>query len=116
MTKYKQIATLPVCSTDKQQTRLRFSIVKYLKNSLELLDLTWCLGPNINLDDIFEAVGSLPKLKYLHYNVHTEVNYQPSTNCSLDKLCQSCERLKKERPGLFIKDGPYFAIAKVDNL
>ena len=36
------------------------SIVKYLKNSLELLDLTFV---NINLDDIIEAVGSLPKLK-----------------------------------------------------
>ena len=80
------------------------SIVKNLKNSLELLNLTGC--DNINLDNIFEAVGSLPKLKYLHYEVHT----RSELPC---KLCQSCERLKKERPGLFIKDGPYLAIAKV---
>ena len=78
------------------------SIVKYLKNSLELLDLMLC--DNINLDDIFEAVGSLPKLKYLHCDVHSQGT---AVVCSLDKLCQSCERLKKERPGLFIIDDTY---------
>ena len=91
------------------------SIVKNLKNSLELLDLTAC--NNINLDNIFEAVGSLPKLKYLHYRVHRHTRSELPYNCiSLDKLCQSCERLKKERPGLFINDGPFLAIATVDNL
>ena len=93
------------------------SIVKNLKNSLELLDLMRC--DNINLDDIFEAVGSLPKLKYLHYEVHGNLYNYARSDPTLElpcKFCQSCERLKKERPGLFIKDGPYFAIAKVDNL
>ena len=88
------------------------NIVKHLKNSLELLDLTNC--DNINLDNIFEAVGSLPKLKYLHYEVHT--GSELPCNCSyIKKLCQSCERLKKECPGLFIMDDPYFVIAMVDN-
>lgn len=89
------------------------SIVKYLKNSLELLDLMWCL--NINLDNIFEAVGSLPKLKYLHYEVHTGSELPTDLVCSLNKLCQSCERLKKERPGLIIiNDNPFSDIARVD--
>jgi len=75
------------------------SIVKHLKNSLELLNLYHC--ENINLDNIFEAVGSLPKLEYLHYEVHTGSELR--RNCSsLKKLCKSCERLKKERPGLTI--------------
>ena len=93
------------------------SIVKNLKNSLELLDLMCC--DNINLDNIFEAVGSLPKLKYLHYEVHGNLYNYARSDPTLElpcKFCQSCERLKKERPGLFIKDGPYFAIARVDNL
>merc|ERR1711971_400954 len=97
------------------------SIVKYLKNSLELLDLTAC--NNINLESIFEAVRSLPKLKYLHYRMHTRG--ESPYNCfsltagwsssSLNKLCQSCERLKKERPGLFIIGDPYSDIATVGN-
>ena len=87
-------------------------IVKKLKNSLEVLDLIDC--DNINLVNIFEAVGSLPKLKYLHYRVHTGIN--PPYNCfSLNKLCQSCERLKNERPGLFIIGDPYSDIATVGN-
>ena len=89
------------------------SIVKHLKNSLELLNLLHC--DNINLDNICEAVGSLPKLKYLHYEVHTGPEL-PCDFSSPKKLCQSCERLKKERPGLFIIDDPELAIATVDNL
>ena len=110
--KCNKITEISLCGTDVTNQSV-VSIAKYLKNSLELLDLTGC--DNINLDNLFEAVGSLPKLKYLHYYVHTEVKYQPSTNCSLDKLCQSCERLKKECPGLFIIDNPYSDIARVDN-
>ena len=90
------------------------SIVKNLKNSLEVLDLTAC--DNINLENIFEAVGSLPELKYLHYRMHRHTRSELPYNCfSLNKLCQSCERLKKERPGLIIIDDPYSAIAMVGN-
>ena len=109
--KCNKITEISLWGTDVTNQSV-ISIVKYLKNSLELLDLTFVM---INLDDIIEAVGSLPKLKYLHYKVHTEVHYQQSTNCSLDKLCQSCELLKKERPGLIIINNPYSDIARVDN-
>jgi hypothetical protein len=108
------------------------SIVKYLKNSLELLDLTNC--DNINLEDIVEAVGSLPKLKYLHYEVHTvdgfpcNHSYTPTEKmcqpCDrlkrkcpgrIEKMCVPCERVKKVCPGAFIQGDPMFVIAMVDN-
>jgi hypothetical protein len=108
--KCNKITEISLWETDVTKQSV-ISIVKHLKNSLELLNLLHC--DNINLDTIFEAVGSLPKLEYLHYEVHTgelSCNYS-----SLKKLCQSCERLKKERPGLIITDDPYSDITTVDN-
>ena len=110
------------------------SIVRYLKNSLELLDLTNC--DNINLENIIEAVGSLPKLKYLHYEVHTgngfpcNHSYAPNEKmcqpCKrskrkkkcpgrIEEMCLPCERVKKVCPGAFIQGDPMFVIADVNN-
>ena len=112
------------------------SIVRHLKSSLELLDLTNC--DNIDLENIVEAVGSFPKLKYLHYEVHTgneefglfpcNHSYAPTekmcqpcerskNKCPgrIKKMCLPCERVKKVCPGAFIQSDPMFVIAMVDN-
>ena len=108
------------------------SIVRHLKGSLELLDLTNC--DNVDLENIVEAVGSLPKLKYLHYEVHTgngfpcNHSYGPTekmcqpckrskNKCPgrTEKMCLPCERVKKVCPGAFIQDDPIFVIAMVGN-
>ena len=97
------------------------TIVKHLKNSLELLDLRGC--KNVNLDNIFEVVRNLTQLKILYYDVHAEFHVRCSAceECSNyvepPKICGTCESLKKERPGLIIDDyyGHQNMIAKVDN-
>ena len=109
------------------------SIVRHLKSSLELLDLTNC--DNVDLENIIEAVGSLPKLKYLHYEVHSTGNgfpcnhsYGPTekmcqpckrskNKCPgrTEKMCLPCERVKKVCPGAFIQGEPMFVIATVNN-
>ena len=109
------------------------SIVRHLKSSLELLDLTNC--DNVDLENIIEAVGSLPKLKYLHYEVHSTGNGLPCNHsygptekmcqpCKrsknkcpgrIEKMCLPCERVKKVCPGAFIQGDPMFVIADVNN-
>ena len=101
--------------------------------SLELLDLTNC--DNVDLENIIEAVGSLPKLKYLHYEVHSTGNGLPCNHsygptekmcqpCKrsknkcpgrTEKMCLPCERVKKVCPGAFIQGEPMFVIATVNN-
>ena len=89
------------------------SIVKNLKNSLEVLDLQKCV--NVNLDNIFEAVRNLTQLNILYYDVHTGTEDRCMKSAKPPKICGTCESLKKERPGLNI----YFLhgnkIANVDN-
>ena len=89
------------------------TIVKNLKNSLEMLDLQKCV--NVNLDNIFEAVRNLTQLNILYYDVHTGTEDRCMKSAKPPKICGTCESLKKERPGLNI----YFLhgnkIANVDN-
>ena len=88
------------------------AIVRYLKNSLEVLDLQYC--KNVNLDTIFEAVRNLTQLNSLYYNVHT-AEERCKKSAKRPKMCGNCESLKKERPGLIIYDGYGNTIANVDN-
>ena len=89
------------------------TIVKHLKNSLEVLDLQDC--ENVTLDNIFEAVRNLTQLNILYFNVHT-AEERCKKSAKRPKMCGNCESLKKERPGLIIYDGNNGnRIANVDN-
>ena len=88
------------------------SIVKHLKNSLEVLALVDC--ENVNLDDILDAGKHLTKLRLLFYEVHTG-NACMVGNTRYAENCANCEILKKDRPGLYIYDDNFSSIADVHN-
>ena len=89
-----KITVLSLSISDTITNQSVTNIFKNLKNSLEVLDLGYCY--NVSLDNIFEAVRNLTKLKVLHYDVHNGM-----WNCA----CGTCESLMKERPGLIIYNG-----------
>jgi len=63
--KCNKITEISLCHTDVTNQSVT-TIVRYLKNSLEVLDLQDC--ENVNLDNIFEAVRNLTHLKILFYD------------------------------------------------
>ena len=118
--KCNKITEISLCSTNVTNQSVT-TIVKHLKNSLEVLDLQNCV--NVNLANVFEAVRNLTQLNSLYYDVHTGTEkrcgkYVP-IYAKLPKMCATCESLKKERPGLIIYDDLYDGygnnIANVDN-
>ena len=109
--KCNKITEISLCSTNVTNQSVT-TIVKHLKNSLEVLDLQNCV--NVNLANVFEAVRNLTQLNSLYYDVHTGTEKRCRKYAKLPKMCATCESLKKERPGLIIYDGYGNNIANVD--
>ena len=66
--KCNKITEISLCYT-KITNQSVTTVVKHLKNSLQVLDLQNC--KNVNLDNVFEAVRNLTQLNILYYDVHT---------------------------------------------
>ena len=88
--KITAISLFYTCVTNQSVT----TIVRYLKNSLEVLDLQGCQF--VSLDTIFEAVRNLTQLKILFY----ECEESCMKYAKPPKMCGTCESLMKKRPGL----------------
>ena len=88
--KITAISLFYTCVTNQSVT----TIVRYLKNSLEVLDLQGC--GYVSLDTIFEAVRNLTQLKFLFY----ECEGSCMKYAKPPKMCGTCESLMKKRPGL----------------
>ena len=110
--KCNKITEISLCNTNVTNQSVT-TIVKHLKNSLEVLDLQLC--HNVNLVNIFEAVRNLTQLKILYYDVHNDPEEPCMKYAKRPKMCGNCESLTKERPGLIIYDGYRNTIANVGN-
>ena len=111
--KCNKITEISLCNTNVTNQSVT-TIVKHLKNSLEVLDLQLC--HNVNLVNIFEAVRNLTQLKILYYDVHNDPEEPCMKYAKRPKMCGNCESLTKERPGLIIYGYGYQnKIAYVDN-
>ena len=65
--KCNKLTEISLCYTNVTNQSVN-TVVKHLKNSLQVLDLQHC--KNINLDNIFEAVRNLTQLNILYYDMH----------------------------------------------